>query len=330
MTQNSHSPLITAAARVADEHLGHALAAIHDARTLGPGTLPDARQHIRKVRVLMRLIDPWLENGAGEETRRRLRTLNRRLAPLADGALALRTMAHLAARESGSAARPAIVAVRDGLLQQAALNSRAGGVEHLLRHSETAIAVERARIGAWRETERHRQPLTTELEHGMRRARRSIAAALDRAPSHDHTWRRAGTELWVCARLLDSRRGDLRALRSILEALDASLEESRTVRTLEAMLFIEPMASRTDTATVLRLLRRYQREVRARAVARGRAALATILGGTGRMRFVSSRGAARPRAGVCRGQRARPAVTESVVRSRRRVVAERRAERPAR
>ena len=311
MTRNSRSSIITAAARVADEHLGHALSAIHEARTLGPGTLPEARQHIRTVKVLMRLIDPWLEGGAGAEAKRRLRALNRRLAPPADAALALRTMAHLAARESASASRSAIVAVREALVERTVRNSRAGGLEHLLRQCETAIAVERARIGAWPEREGHRQPLTTELEHVMRRARRTIAAAFECPPSHDHAWRRAVTELWVCARLLDCRRRDLCALRSVLETLDASLEDSGTVLMLETMLATEPIASRSDRATVLKLLRRYHREVRSRAVARGKAALARIMGGThhpDRTTFAADRGVERRRPGVLHGRSARTAL----------------------
>jgi hypothetical protein len=280
MAGKSHASVVATAARVADEHLTHALAALHDAPALGSGTLPDARRHIRKVKVLMRLIDPWLEDGGAAEARRRLRALNRRLAPLADGADALRTMAHLAARERESPARPAITTIHRALVRRSDRNIAAAAVRRLLQRSEAAIAVERARIGTWTAKERHRNARTTTFAHGIREAADAIATALERPLDRDRAWRRRATELWVRLRLLEGSRGELHALRPVVEAMEASLEEAHNVTVLEKILTAEGLGSRGDTAAVLRVLRRYQREVRARAVARGKAALVSLAGRT--------------------------------------------------
>jgi len=285
MTRRSRSSVITTAARVADQHLAEALEALHDAQALGPGTLPEARRHIRKVKVLMRLIDPWLDDGSGAEARRRLRALNRRLAPLADGAAALRTMAHLAARESASAALPALTAIRGAVARQAERNIAGESITRLLQRSETAIAVERARIGTWRAKEHHRGARQAALARGLRPAADEVAAILARPLDRDHAWRRRMTDLWGRVRLLEDPRGELHALRLRLEAIEASLEEARSVTVLERMLTAERIGSRGDRAAVLRLLRRYQREVRARATARGRPALAGLAGRTDRDRI---------------------------------------------
>ena len=256
------------AARVADEQLALALAELQG------GAVDDARRHIWKVRTLMRVLRPLLDFEAGAEGNRRLRALNRRLAPVADAAAAPRTLSHLAARASGAGAATAIAANRHALAQRAKRTDRVVAVDRLLRRSEDVIAVERARIGTWQLRPHAIDAIAPDLEDSVRRTAKAMARAIEQPTAHrDLAWRRHATEWWLHVRLHDGCCRELRAVRRRLEAMAACLDESYNVRVLERILVAEGLEARGDTALVLRLLRHYQTDLRARATAHGRAAL---------------------------------------------------------
>ena len=168
MTENLRFSIVTAAARVADEHLRLALHALRDARTLGTGPISDARRHVRKVQALMDVVDPWLDDHIGAEAGRRLDQLNRRFGAIADGADGIRMLAHLAAREAATAAAPEIAGMRRTLVQHNDRTTSAAAVNHLLRRGEAALAVERARLGLWQAKAHHAHASATGFERTLR------------------------------------------------------------------------------------------------------------------------------------------------------------------
>ena len=271
--RHHHPPIGLEAARVADEQLERALSELHRADTSRGDTVHEARRHIRKVRALLLLLRPRLTDEAYLEANRRLRALNRRLAPIATAPTVLGTLTRLSGRVDAKEARAAIEAVKAALVHRAERAERTAASVRLLKRAETTLAVERARIGTW-EIEKQRLPIAAGLESSRRQAAKAmIRAAARPGAGRDRTWRRSTTRLWLHVRLLEPYRRELRDVRRRLDALDRCLDESHNVLVLERMLVTEGLVSRRDTAAALRLLRHYQSELRALAVVRGRKAL---------------------------------------------------------
>ncbi|HET7698994.1 MAG TPA: CHAD domain-containing protein [Vicinamibacterales bacterium] len=264
------------ATRLADDQLALALDDLHRAGSNHGDWVHDARRRIRRVRALLRLLRPRLTDEAFDEGNRRLRTLNRRLAAVETEFTALATLARLASRPDAGDARPALDAVRTALVQRAERADLSAAATRLLKRAETAVAVERARIGTW-EIERQTVPVETGLEKSRRQAAAALARALDRpTPRREREWRRSTTRLWLHVRLLEPYRRGLQALRRRLDVLDGILDDAHNVTILERLLVEEGVASRRDTATALRLLRHYRSELRTRAAAEAQAALRLV------------------------------------------------------
>ena len=81
--------------RIADRQLEEAIAGL---RTVGDPESDDdvhaARRHIKKIRALLRLVRPALGDRY-DSVNRRLRTVNRLLAPVADGQAVVATLAQI-------------------------------------------------------------------------------------------------------------------------------------------------------------------------------------------------------------------------------------------
>lgn len=267
---HGHRPIGDQATRVADDQLALALADLHRTGTAGGDAVHDARRHIRTMRALLRLLRPRLSEDAYAGASGRLRALNRRLAEADAAACALDALGRVMARAEARQARPAIEAIRIALVQRA---ERSAAPAPLLERAERTLAVERARIGTW-EIERPNLAIASGLERCRREAADAMKRALRRPTAgRERAWRRRTTALWLHVRLLEPSRSELRRVRRRLEALDVCLDESHSVVTLERMLMTEALASRRDTAAVLRLLRHYHAELRARAAVYGQEAL---------------------------------------------------------
>jgi hypothetical protein len=83
---------------------------------------------------------------------------------------------------------------------------------------------------------------------------------------HYHAWRRRVKDHWFQTRLLDGRcGGELVAIERGLEALDGCLGEYHNCALLQHALITEALLPREDTARTLRVVRRYERELRRQA-----------------------------------------------------------------
>jgi hypothetical protein len=90
-----------------------------------------------------------------------------------------------------------------------------------------------------------------------------------------HAWRRSVKDLWLQVRLVEGRCANrLQAVERGLAALDDDLGEIHNVVLLEQILATEALGSRADSAQCLRLLRRYQLELRREARVLGAKTLA--------------------------------------------------------
>lgn len=261
--------------RIADKQLMLALFGLRRAGTPhDDAAVAEACRHITKVRALMRLVRPVLDDETYLPANRRLGAVKRRLAPIANGRALLRALARLAVERDAIDAVVALQSIREALEERAARADRKAAFDRVLPRSTRMLAVERARVGTWVLEARDIRAIAPGLADSARRTTEAMARAVDRPTTiRYNAWRRRTKELCLQVRLVEGRCTGLHAIRVRLDALDDCLADCHNVALLTRVLTTEGLGTRRDTATVLRLLRRERAGLRARALTLGRAAL---------------------------------------------------------
>lgn len=260
--------------RVVDRQLARAITLLH----VAPGgrhddAIHEARRHIKKARAALRLVGPALD-VPGETTMRRLRLAHRMLAPIADGQ-AVVTIADSLVPRAGRRAATTLTTVHRVAAARAARIDRNAEFDHLLPKVARILHAERARLRGLRLPLSGFDSLAAGLETSLRRSRKAMKRAVRRPTAeHYHAWRCRVKDLWFHMRLLEARCGAVTALDvRRLETLDGILGTHHNIVLLERLLVNEAVAPRRETARILRLLRRYQAELRMRATDIGARAL---------------------------------------------------------
>jgi hypothetical protein len=225
-----------------------------------------ARRHVKKVRALIRLVEPCLAGG-GEATQRRLRKVSRMLAAVADGEAIVGTLDALARRYPHDLSASTFAAL------QAVLQAHEARVDHdaarasVLRTAARRLAWERTKVPTWRLTRRGLRAIAPGLRRSVRAARRAMRRAVaDPTTRRYNAWRRRVKDLWFHLRLLEGWTGGALAEEQLLlERLDGLLGEAHNCALLCDVLAAHGVGSRQESARILRLVRRYRCDLRRRA-----------------------------------------------------------------
>jgi len=257
--------------RLIDKQLALAIAelrAIGDQRS--DDAIHEARRHVKKVRAVLRLVQPTL-GDIYVEANAHMRTANRLLAPIADGRAVVETLGHLRQRYAARLDGRTLSSIRSALIERSARIDRKAVIDRVLPRVATVLRAERRRIPKWTLTARGLRAIAPGLEKSMRRARRSMArVAAEPTSEHYHVWRRRVKDLWFQLRLLEARCANkLLDDQRRFEALDGCLGEYHNVLLLEEILVHGALVSRRQTARSLRLLRRYQAALRHQSLRMG-------------------------------------------------------------
>jgi hypothetical protein len=229
-----------------------------------------ARRRVKKVQAAILLARPTLGHKFRTLNKRLRRTI-RLLAPVADGQGVVHALDELADRYRADFSPPVFETIRSGLIEREARVDRKAKVDRVLQTVTATIRREHARVKRWRLRGGGFAQLAPGLEMSFRRARTAMAAAL-RHPTADnhHRWRRRVKNHWFHVRLIEGRCGNrLAAYKRRLEALDECLGQYHNFALLHSILLADPFVSRQETARRLRLIRRYQAELRHHAKSLG-------------------------------------------------------------
>ena len=235
----------------------------------------NARRHVKKVRAVLRLVQPVL-GDAYVDANARMRTASRMLAPIADGEAVVDTIARLRKRYGLRLTQRTLESIRKALLQRSARIDRKAALDRVLPQVAAVLREERRRLSRWTLHAHGFRAIEPGLEKSLRRARKAMKRVATR-PTADryHLWRRRVKDLWFQVRLIEARCGrKLTNDERRLEALDGCLGEYHNVVLLEQILIGEALVSRRETVRCLQLLRRYQSTLRHRATAIGQRAFA--------------------------------------------------------
>ncbi len=229
-----------------------------------------ARRRVKKIRAALRLVRSAL-GGTFEPLDKRLRHSARLLAPVADGQGVVQALDRLAEKYRDDFAAAALASFRAGLLEREVRADRQAKVQRVLKTVSTILREERTQVKSWQLKRAGFRPVGQALESTCRRARQAMAAAMAHPTADNfHVWRRLVKDHWFQVRLIESRCGNrLVAYERRLEALDDVLGEYHNFALMRAILSAEMTVSRDETARRLRIIRRYQGELRRKARALG-------------------------------------------------------------
>ena len=229
-----------------------------------------ARRRVKKVQAAILLARPSL-GSKFRPLHHRLRRAIRLLAPVADGQGLVHALDELADRYRADFSPSVFDTIRSGLIEREARLDRKAKVDRVLQRVTATIRKERGRVNRWRLRGCGFRQLADGLEISFRRARTAMGAAMRHPTAHNHhRWRRRVKDHWLHVRLIEGRCGNrLMPYQRRLEALDECLGQYHNFALLHGILLTDPFVSRQETARRLRLIRRYQAELRHRAKSLG-------------------------------------------------------------
>jgi hypothetical protein len=233
-------------------------------------TVHEARRRVKKVRALIHLVQPELGSGYGA-TNRRLRTVIRLLGPIADGESVVGTLSELATRYHGSMSSQAVASIRAGLVRRERRVDRKAAIDRVLPTAAELVRTALERLPRWTLQADGFRAITGGLEKTVRGARRAMARA-EVGPGNDTflRWRHRVKDHWFQIRLIEERTAHaFQTTEEQLETLDGILGAHHNCALLEDILQSDALASRTETAACLRVLRRHQSKLRAEALTLG-------------------------------------------------------------
>ena len=230
-----------------------------------------ARRRVKKIRAVIRLVRPSL-GGTFQPINRRLRETVDLLAPVADGQGVVEALDRLSEKYGDGFAAETLATFRAGLVEREARADRQAKVDRVLQRVSATLRDERERVKKWKLKGASFKPLARSLETSCRAARKAMAATITHPTTDNfHWWRRHVKDHWFHVRLIKARCGNrLLAYERRLEALDDCLGEYHNFALLGAIVMAETSVPRPEAARRLRIIKKYQGELRRKAYALGR------------------------------------------------------------
>jgi hypothetical protein len=257
-------PVADEVRRVAAHQLGLAIARLTAA---GDDTHDDsvhiARRHIKKVRALIRLVRP-APRRRYRAVDRRLRNVNRMLAPIADAQATVAMLARVAWRDGGELPADVVERLRASVVRRESMAYEDAALTDVFEMVAALLRAERDAISEWRVRRTGFHAVAGGLERTARASRRAMVKALASSRVEDYReWRQRVKAHWLQVRLLTGRCGDGLALdERRLEALDGYLGDCRNCAILCEILTTDSLLDRPYAALGLRAVRRYERRLR--------------------------------------------------------------------
>jgi len=225
----------------------------------------DARRRVKKIRAIIRLVRPVL--GKAHRADPELRRVSKLLAPVADGQGVIDTLNQLVKRYRHELPKKTALAIRTGLIDRSKQIDSKASQDGVLEKAQMTLRAERQRVKQWKLSAEGFRALAPGLKNSVRRARGAMMTAwLNPTAQHHHTWRRHVKNHWFHVRLLSARCGyRLHPYQRQLEALDGILGEYHNLVLLHGVLVGDSTLEKTQIARCLRIVQRYQAELRRQA-----------------------------------------------------------------
>ncbi len=225
----------------------------------------DARRRVKKIRAIIRLVRPVLDKAYRRDPA--LRQVSKLLAPVADGQGVIDTLNQLLRRYRRNLPPRTAAAIRADLVARGRRIDSQAKNDHVLEQARQTLRAERQRVKRWRLSTEGFSALAPGLKASVRRARTAmIDAWLHPTAARHHAWRRHVKNHWFHVRLLSARTGNrLQPYQRQLEALDGLLGEFHNLVLLHEVLVSDSALPAREISRCVRIVERYQHELRRHA-----------------------------------------------------------------
>jgi CHAD domain-containing protein len=228
-------------------------------------SIHDARRRVKKIRAIIRLVRPVL--GKAERIDPNMKKVSKLLAPVADGQGVIDTLNQLLRRYRTVLPRKTAAAIRSDLVARGRRIDMEAQRNRVLQEARKTLKAERERVKRWRLPVDGFRAVAPGLKNSVKSARTAMMDAwLHPTAERHHTWRRHVKNHWFHVRLLSARCGDqLQPYQRQLEALDGILGEFHNLVLLHEVLVSDSSLSGSEIARCIRIVDRYQHELRRNA-----------------------------------------------------------------
>jgi CHAD domain-containing protein len=231
----------------------------------------EARKSVKKIRGVLRLIEPAL-GDAFETENARMRSIGRRLSGFRDAAASIETFDAMKEKYREDLSRHTLASVRRGLLARKKQGENQTPIQPVLSRIAATLSSAERRVQTWPIGAGFRA-IEPGLEGTFRGGRKAMARAREHpSPENDHEWRKRAKDHWYQVRLLESLwTKEIESYEKSLKHLEGLLGDEHNVVVLREKVVADPAfyGKEAEVAFFLDLLDRYRKELREGALSDG-------------------------------------------------------------
>ena len=232
----------------------------------------EARKSIKKVRGIMRLVQPQL-GRVYQRDNTQIGDVGRELSELRDGAAMIEVFDALVQRYKDSLREDALLSIRRGLEKSKQETEQAINVDAAVRRAIAALHSLRKEVKEWPLELDGFEALQPGLKQRYRRGRQAMAVAeKDQTPESYHEWRKRVKDHWYHVRLLENAWTEaLQAREASLKSLETWLGDDHNLAVLSERIKQNPesFGAANDVHLFCALSAQYQKELRDNALSLG-------------------------------------------------------------
>jgi CHAD domain-containing protein len=232
----------------------------------------EARKNVKKIRGVLRLMRPELDEIYGRENPF-FRDVGLRLSQFRDAGAMLETFDALREKYRGELGRGRMASIRRGLMARKQQAEKQGGIEKVLTGMATVLRRSAKRVENWPLAADGFGAIAPGLEATFRRGQKALAGARKHPlPENYHEWRKRVKDHWYHVRLLEGVwDGTMPAYERRLKDLETWLGEDHNLVVLQEKVMAEPgsYGREPEIALFVRLIGKYHKELRGDALALG-------------------------------------------------------------
>jgi CHAD domain-containing protein len=227
----------------------------------------EARKNVKKIRGVLRLVQPELGEVYSAENRR-FRDLGRQLSQFRDAGAMIETFDALRKHYGDEMGRRTLGSIRRGLAARKKQAEEHAEIVKVLPPMAAALREAAKGVAAWPLEADGFRAIAMGMEATLRRGRRALKRARKHpTPENYHEWRKRVKEHWYHIRLLESFwTGTMVAYEKSLKELETALGEDHNLVLLEEHAL---PGNSQDVALAGKLIGKYHKELRADALALG-------------------------------------------------------------
>ncbi len=233
----------------------------------------EARKNVKKIRGVLRLMQPELGEVYGAENVR-FRDLGRQLSHFRDAGAMIETFDALIKHYGDVLRRRRLGSIRRGLVARKLEAEQRNNIVNVLPPMAASLRRAAKRVARWPLEADGFPAIATGLEATFRRGQKALRRVRKHPrPENYHEWRKRVKEHWYHIRLLECFwTGGLEAYEKSLKELETALGEDHNLVLLldkvrgEAAFYGKP----PDISLFVKLVGRYQKELRGNALALGK------------------------------------------------------------